>query len=73
MGLRPGQVAMIGDDIVTDIAGAHRVGMKSILVKTGKYRKDTENNSVIKPTSIIDSLGHLIEILKDEKRDKGKL
>jgi HAD superfamily hydrolase (TIGR01458 family) len=63
IGLRHGQVAMIGDDINTDVAGAHRSGMKSILVKTGKYRKDTENNSVIKPTYSIDSLAHLIEIL----------
>jgi HAD superfamily hydrolase (TIGR01458 family) len=63
IGLRPGQVAMIGDDISTDVAGAHMVGMKSILVKTGKYRKDTEKNSAIKPTYSIDSLAHLIDIL----------
>jgi HAD superfamily hydrolase (TIGR01458 family) len=63
IGLRPGQVAMIGDDIITDVAGAHRVGMKSILVKTGKYRNDTVKNSEIKPTYCIDSLAHLSEIL----------
>ena len=63
MGLRPGEVAMIGDDIITDIAGAYRGGMKSILVKTGKYRKDTVKNSLIKPTYCIDSLAHLSEIL----------
>lgn len=63
IGLRPGQVAMIGDDIITDVAGAYRVGMKSILVKTGKYGKDAVNNSVIKPTCCIDSLAHLPEIL----------
>ena len=63
IGLRPGQVAMIGDDIITDVAGAYRVGMKSILVRTGKYRKDAVNNSVIKPTYCIDSLAHLPEIL----------
>ncbi len=62
IGLRAGQVAMIGDDIITDVAGAHRAGMKSILVKTGKYRKDTEDNSVIKPTYSIDSLAYLAEI-----------
>ena len=45
IGLRPDRVAMIGDDVVTDIAGAHMMGMKSILVKTGKYRKDSENVS----------------------------
>jgi len=63
IGLRAGQVAMIGDELITEVAGAHRAGMKSILVKTGKYRKDSENNSVIKPTCSIDSLAHLTEIL----------
>jgi HAD superfamily hydrolase (TIGR01458 family) len=63
MGLQTDQVAMIGDDISTDIGGAHKMGMKSILVRTGKYRKDALINSAIKPTYIIDSLGHLNEIL----------
>jgi HAD superfamily hydrolase (TIGR01458 family) len=63
MGLQSGQVAMIGDDIITDVAGAQQFGMKSILVRTGKYRKDMVNNSLIKPTYCIDSLAHLIEIL----------
>jgi len=63
IGLKPYQVAMIGDDIITDIAGADRLGMKSILVKTGKYRKDIVNTSVINPTYSIDSIADLIEIL----------
>ncbi len=63
MGLQPDQVAMIGDDVVADIAGAHIMGMKSILVKTGKYRKDSENSPAIKPTYIIDSIAHLTKIL----------
>jgi HAD superfamily hydrolase (TIGR01458 family) len=63
MCLQPDQVAMIGDDIITDIGGAHEMGMKSVLVRTGKYRKDVLNDSGIKPTCIIDSLAHLGEIL----------
>ena len=63
MSLQTSQVAMIGDDISTDIGGAHEMGMKSILVRTGKYRKDALMKSVIKPTYIIDSLAHLNEIL----------
>jgi HAD superfamily hydrolase (TIGR01458 family) len=63
LGLKPGQVAMIGDDILTDVGGAHHIGMKSILVKTGKYQEDMVNNAVIQPTYCIDSLAHLFEIL----------
>ncbi len=63
MSLQPDQVAMIGDDIITDIGGANEAGMKSILVRTGKYREDTLYNSGINPTYIIESFAHLAEIL----------
>jgi HAD superfamily hydrolase (TIGR01458 family) len=63
MGLQNGQVAMIGDDITTDIGGAHHAGMRSILVRTGKFREDTVRSSTIKPTHTIDSIAHLKDIL----------
>jgi HAD superfamily hydrolase (TIGR01450 family) len=34
--LRAGEVAMIGDDLESDMAGAHRTGLRGILVLTGK-------------------------------------
>jgi HAD superfamily hydrolase (TIGR01458 family) len=63
MGLSPNQVAMIGDDIITDIGGAHEAGMCGILVRTGKYRKDDADRAVSKPDYIIDSIAHIGEIL----------
>jgi HAD superfamily hydrolase (TIGR01458 family) len=63
MGLRADQVAMIGDDILTDIGGAHSIGMQGILVRTGKYRKDAVKNAGIKPECIIDSIAQLRDIL----------
>jgi HAD superfamily hydrolase (TIGR01458 family) len=63
MGLFADQVAMIGDDILTDIGGAGAIGMKGILVRTGKYRKEDVDNAVIKPRWIIDSLAQLPDIL----------
>ncbi|MCX6683496.1 MAG: TIGR01458 family HAD-type hydrolase [Methanoregula sp.] len=63
MGLRADQVAMIGDDILTDIGGAGTIGMQGILVRTGKYRKDAADNAVIKPACIIDSIAQLQDIL----------
>ena len=49
LGLPPGQVAMIGDDIDSDIGGAQALGMAGILVKTGKYRRDYAERSAVKP------------------------
>ncbi|MDP2797731.1 MAG: TIGR01458 family HAD-type hydrolase [Methanoregula sp.] len=63
MGLQSDQVAMIGDDITTDIGGAHNAGMKGILVRTGKFREETLESATIKPTHIIDSIAHLKDIL----------
>ena len=63
MGLRADQVAMIGDDILTDIGEARSMGMQGILVRTGKYRKDAVDNVKVKPSCVIDSIAHLRDIL----------
>ena len=63
IGLQTGQVAMIGDDIITDIGGAHHAGMRSILVRTGKFREEALKSAPIKPTNIIDSIADLNDIL----------
>jgi HAD superfamily hydrolase (TIGR01450 family) len=34
--LRRGEIAMVGDDLVSDVAGARRVGLRGILVLSGK-------------------------------------
>jgi len=36
--LQPAQVVMVGDNPVSDIAGANRHGWRSVLVDTGMYR-----------------------------------
>ena len=63
MGLRADQVAMIGDDILTDIGGACAMGIRGILVRTGKYRKGDETKAGIKPSFVIDSIAQLGDIL----------
>ena len=65
MHLRPEQVVMIGDDIITDIGGAYHAGMKGILVKTGKYRSDSVDSAEIKPACIIDSISRIQDVLQD--------
>ncbi len=63
LGLRADEVAMIGDDILTDIGGARSLGMQGILVRTGKYRKDALDKAGVKPDYVIDSIAQLPDIL----------
>jgi HAD superfamily hydrolase (TIGR01458 family) len=42
MGLEPGEVMMVGDDLLADVVGAMEAGLCATLVKTGKYRVGDE-------------------------------
>jgi len=59
LGLPADRVAMVGDDLVSDIGGAQAAGMKGILVKTGKYREEFVAGSDIKPDLVIESVAEL--------------
>ena len=61
--LKPFEVMMIGDDIDSDIGGAHQAGVKGVLVKTGKYRQDYAEKSTIKPDLVIGSIADLTKAL----------
>ena len=52
-------IAMIGDDLINDIEGAQKVGVKSGLVKTGKFRQEILNQSKVKPDFILSSISEL--------------
>ncbi|MDD3577236.1 MAG: HAD hydrolase-like protein, partial [Halothiobacillus sp.] len=38
-------ITLIGDDVHSDIQGAHAVGMQTILVQTGKYQAGDEEQA----------------------------
>jgi HAD superfamily hydrolase (TIGR01458 family) len=63
MGVSAGDVAMIGDDITTDIDGAKKCGMKGILVKTGKFRPESLDSAEVQPDEVIDSIAGLRGLL----------
>jgi phospholysine phosphohistidine inorganic pyrophosphate phosphatase len=60
MGLETGKsVAMVGDDLWSDIQGAQRAGLRGWLVRTGKYREDALAESGIVPDRILESVAAL--------------
>jgi HAD superfamily hydrolase (TIGR01458 family) len=58
--LEAGEVAMVGDDLESDVIGAQAAGLKGILVRTGKFRQDHLDQSSEKPDLILDSIADLI-------------
>jgi len=59
MGLKASEVAVVGDDISTDILGAINTGAYGILVKTGEYNESILMDSEIIPDLILDSIADL--------------
>jgi HAD superfamily hydrolase (TIGR01458 family) len=55
---------MVGDDIEADIGGAQKHGMKTALVRTGKFRPDAVEQSRIMPDAILSSVADLPEWLE---------
>ena len=55
---------MVGDDIEEDVAGAQANGMKTVLVRTGKFRPDDVERSRTRPDAIVSSIAQLPEWLE---------
>ncbi|VBB29004.1 unnamed protein product [Acanthocheilonema viteae] len=62
MGLMTDEVVMIGDDIVSDVGGAQKAGIRGVQVRTGKWRQSWINHSV-KPDLIADDLQSAVNML----------
>jgi HAD superfamily hydrolase (TIGR01458 family) len=55
---------MVGDDLEGDVVGANKHGMKTILVRTGKFRPDEVERSAIQPDGIVSSIAQLPDWLE---------
>jgi HAD superfamily hydrolase (TIGR01450 family) len=61
LGLPPGEVVMVGDRLLTDVAMARATGMVGALVLTGATRlADLESSAAPAPDLVIERLEHLI-------------
>jgi ribonucleotide monophosphatase NagD (HAD superfamily) len=54
---------MVGDDVEADIGGAQACGLRTILVRTGKFRPDAVEATGIRPDGIVSSIAQLPEWL----------
>ena len=66
LSLSPESVVMIGDDIESDIGGASRMGVRGVLVKTGKYLPSDLDRKDIRPWKTIDSIRDVRNIFTPE-------
>jgi phospholysine phosphohistidine inorganic pyrophosphate phosphatase len=55
-------VVMVGDDLDSDILGAHRMGMRGVLVKSGKFLPADLERTDIKPWKTINNISDLHRI-----------
>jgi HAD superfamily hydrolase (TIGR01458 family) len=60
----PEMTWMIGDDFEGDIVGAQRHGMRTILVRTGKFRPDDVEASGVLPDGIVSSIAQVPDWLE---------
>ena len=60
-----GMTWMVGDDIESDISGAQAHGLRTILVRTGKFRPDAVEASRSRPEGIISSIAQLPDWLEE--------
>jgi HAD superfamily hydrolase (TIGR01458 family) len=60
-----GMTWMVGDDIEADIAGGQAHGMRTVLVRTGKFRPDAVEETRVRPDGIISSIAQLPDWLEE--------
>jgi HAD superfamily hydrolase (TIGR01458 family) len=58
-GAKLGELVMVGDDAEFDVAAPAALGIRGVLVRTGKYRAGDEVRASHKPTATLDSIRDL--------------
>ena len=62
----PDQAWIVGDDLDSDVAGGQQAGLRTVLVRTGKFREDALSRARIAPDVVLDSLADLPDWLEAE-------
>jgi ribonucleotide monophosphatase NagD (HAD superfamily) len=60
----PEMAWMVGDDYEGDVIGAQRHGIRTVLVRTGKFRPDDVEGAGVRPDGIVSSIAQLPDWLE---------
>ena len=60
---KPNRAVMVGDQLETDLLGASRAGVHTILVLTGVETRETIRSSKLKPEMVIENVDRLLDLL----------
>lgn len=63
LGLQPGQVAMVGDRLYTDILMATRSGALGVLTLTGETKRSDLDVATEKPDLVVENLRHFSDLI----------
>lgn len=68
LGARPEEATMVGDDVEADVGGSKALGLRGVLVRTGKFREETLAGAEPKPDAVLDSVADLPAFLESNPR-----
>ena len=63
LNLPPDRIAVVGDDLESDVAGARAAGMIGVAVRTGKYRPQDEERARREADVVLDSMAEIPRLL----------
>jgi putative hydrolase of the HAD superfamily len=69
LGVKPEEAVMVGNQVLTDVVGGNRIGMKTILLKWNQRFPEKITSPEEQPTHIIKSLEDLPRILAEPKQN----
>ena len=64
------RVAVVGDNLASDIAGAKRAGLDAVLVLTGASRGDDVANADYAPDLVLDSIADLAHLASSQGAER---
>jgi NagD protein len=60
---KPSWAVMVGDQMETDLLGAHRAGVHTILVLSGVENRASIRGSTLKPDMVLENVDRLLDFL----------